>query len=261
MGAPLASNTIKTQTCCVSNRNGFLFYSTTVAAVLTGAKIWMAMTGKNFLEFDYAKSYFSSTTFKALSIGIGKDNSDSYGSHQHEECCKTLMQHMQGHWQHYFVFFDNMSEMILADPSIKDLAFPVTDELLNDTSIQPMYLAEEINWLHGQGLPLSTQPHPAKSWNFNGKPHCRQRWDTDGDRGISYLSTIGNQCGCGSTTFQPSHSYWSYGDENETITNGKYLTAAPNDSSLELDTYPRLHPFSRGLWRGFSVVPVQPLLE
>ncbi|KAL7516579.1 hypothetical protein ACHAWX_001578 [Stephanocyclus meneghinianus] len=226
MGKPLLSNK--------THLRRFLFYTASLAVMFTGAKILTAMTGKNFLETDFAKTYLSSTTLKALNIGIGHDNSDSRGSHPHEECCKTLMEHMQGHWQHYFVFFDNMSEMILADPSIKESAFPLTSNFLNDTSIQAMYLVEEIHWLHGQGLPLSNQPHPAKSWNFNGRPHCRHRWDTDTDRGISYLSTIGNQCGCGSTTFQPSHSYWLYGDDKKTTTVGIHSTET-SESSAKFD--------------------------
>eukprot|EP00804_Cyclotella_cryptica_P021683 CCRYP_018273-RA/>CCRYP_018273-RA protein AED:0.34 eAED:0.34 QI:1694/1/1/1/0/0/2/1/567 len=230
MGGPPSFKKLKAQTCGITNRNGFLFYATISAVALTGANIWMVMTGRNGLQTDPAKSYFSSTVFKALSLVIGYDNSDLRGSQQNEECCKTLIEHIQGHWQHHFVFFDDMSDMVLADPSIKEVALPVTDELLNHTNIQSMYVSEEINWLRGRGLPRSTTS--AKSWEFHGY-HCRYGGDTDEDRGISYLSTIGNQCGCALTTFQPSHSYWLDGGDKEITTVRKYSAAVsePSDNS------------------------------
>jgi hypothetical protein len=79
-----------------------------------------------------------------------------------------------------------------------------------------MYLSKEMNWLHGQNFPA----------NSFSKHSCRNRATDNVDRWISYLSTIGNQCGCGTVSFQPSHSYWLYG----THLNTKYS----NRHSLQL---------------------------
>jgi hypothetical protein len=105
---------------------------------------------------------------------------------------------MSGHWNHYFSSYDNITTVIQNDPSIEQIAFPMTDEMLNDASIRLMHFPEEMDWLQRKGMS-----------NFD----MQCRYDTEAV-GISYLSPIGNQCGCGMSEFQPTFSYWSYEDNN-----------------------------------------------
>jgi hypothetical protein len=122
----------------------------------------------------------------------------------HEQRCELLKQHMSGHWVHYFSSCDNISNTVIQkDPSVEQIAFPMTDEMSNDASIRLMHFSEEMNWLQG------------KKTDFDG---CRMQSTSDKGRGISYLSSIGNQCdGCNMLEFQPTFSYWSSANDE-----GKY---------------------------------------
>ena len=125
--------------------------------------------------------------------------------------CNLLKKHMSGRWKHHLTFYsetDQAHEM----HSMRQTLFPLTENMLNQTSLQSMYLPEEMSWLRGNDLPEAKErTNISHSFSF-GKSNCRHggRPVNDFQRGISYVSHIGNQCGCGTTAFQPSHSYWQY---------------------------------------------------
>ena len=159
------------------------------AAILLVVLVSIDSMGKRHLDF-YTTTILSSETLKSARIG----NADN---------CSLLIEHMRyGRWNHQFAF-SNTTDLIQVDPRLQQDSVSITNESLNELSVHKIYLSEEMNWLHGSNLP----PSPT-GWGF-GKEQCtRNTPHNDVDRGISYLSTMGNQCGCGTEAFQPSHSYW-----------------------------------------------------
>lgn len=171
---------------------------------------------------------YQSTKTKSKNAAADKNTHDKMTS------CGHLMNHMQGNWKHYLAFPNNITELILHDPSIQHDLLPLTNDLLNDATIRRMYLAQEMDWLHGRGLPENPlPPHVAipkdfKIWGF-GKKKCRNTPDNNVERGISYISTLGHQCGCGTTTFQPSHSYWLYESGKNAVDDRHHTTGHGTD--------------------------------
>lgn len=131
-----------------------------------------------------------------------------------QNSCELLKKHISGHWIHYFSYFDNISNVLQLDSSIQQVAHPITNDLLNHASIQSSHLVEELSWLRGPGHSTFGQ------FTDNVGGVCRWKKDNDPGRGISYMSSIGNQCGCGMKQFQPTISSWSY-EDNVTSTNSK----------------------------------------
>ena len=140
--------------------------------------------------------------------------------------CKLLADHVKnGYWNHQFAFQNmTMADYLIQviDPRLQRTAKSLTNETLNELSARSIYLSEEINWLRGSSMPASDA-----EWNFGNKK-CKK---ADVDRGLSYLSSIGNQCGCGNAAFQPSHSYWvhAYHKNSSTISpNHDRLSESPS---------------------------------
>lgn len=145
--------------------------------------------------------------------------------------CNLLNKHMSGHWKHYLTFYSDIlferTHEIRRDPLLQQTIFPITENLLNQTSIQSIYLPEEMSWLRGKDLPEAKEPTNFSHGYSFGDSNCRQgRFSANRDfqRGISYVSHIGNQCGCGTAAFQPSHSYWQYQSKlTNKVKGGNYL--------------------------------------
>lgn len=165
-----------------------------------------------------------------------KNTATDKNTHAIITSCAHLMNHMQGKWKHHLAFPNNITDLILHDPSIQHDILPFTNDMLhNDTTIRRMYLSQEMDWLHGHKLPESplpphiVMPRGFKLWGF-GKQKCRNTPGSNEERGISYLSTLGHQCGCGTTSFQPSHSYWLFNNKersssnNNAVDDGNYHT-------------------------------------
>jgi hypothetical protein len=89
--------------------------------------------------------------------------------------CGTLEKHMNGRWQH------------------EHLSQPISYNY-NTSSYRLDYLPQEIDWLLGK----------SDQWR-NGCSDGNYREDK---RGYMYASSMGNQCGCGASAFEPEISRW-----------------------------------------------------
>jgi len=102
-----------------------------------------------------------------------------YSHHQVQERCEALKMHQNGRWRHYF-FVKNTDSL--------------NDEMRN--RIRNLYSPLELEWLAGN----------SSSWKGqSNKGGCAQYRDT---HGLMFTATLGNQCGCASNAFRPSHSVW-----------------------------------------------------
>lgn len=177
-------------------RAHYFLYSAMLLIILISID---SMGGKHL--GSYTGISLSSDTLKSSGIGAA-DN------------CRLLIEHVRyGHWSHQFAF-SNTTDLIQIDPRLRQDAVALTNESLNALSAHKIYLNEEMHWLQGNNLPPSRT-----GWGF-GKEQCtRNTPHNDFDRGISYLSTMGNQCGCGTEAFQPSHSVWVHDEASTRTTN------------------------------------------
>ena len=173
----------------------------------------------DFMEGRYLRLYAK----MALSSGDYNESVGKISSSHHEENCKLLTEHVKhGRWIHQFVF--PITDLIQIDPRLQKSAMLLTSESLNGLSAQQIYLNEEMKWLHGSKLP----PFPLWSFDLANSDECR---------GMSYLSSIGNQCGCRAAVFQPSHSKWvlnkaniSTANESTSKANSQHSDAAFSES-------------------------------
>ena len=83
------------------------------------------------------------------------------------------------------------------------------------------YYPAEGGWLRGVGRPDSF-----------GRRNCI-RDPGAGEEGIMYLSLLGNQCGCNTDAFEPSHSTWTTGAE-EKAARGRGLSSWSHDGAVRL---------------------------
>jgi hypothetical protein len=101
---------------------------------------------------------------------------------RHSLACGVLEKHMQGHWQHE----------VLSKPFNYDY---------NTSSYRFDYLPQEIDWLLGN----------SDEWRSG----CKDLTYREDKRGYMYASPMGNQCGCGTSTFEPDVSKWVWNRTGE----------------------------------------------
>ena len=181
--------------------NHFRIMPASALLVILVVAIHLSKEGRQLKNYSKMASPSESLSNTSQITSV-EDNDGILSPSFHEDICKLLMEHIKhGHWEHQFAF-SNMTDLIQIDPRLRQNAVPITNESLNKLSDERIYLSQEMNWLHGKSLPPTF-----------GNSQCIWTDDDDG-RGISYLSTNGNQCGCGTAAFQPSHSIWVLNEEN-----------------------------------------------
>jgi hypothetical protein len=124
---------------------------------------------------------YRSHSLKDFASSIQHDAVDDNGNKvgRSEFNCRDIEQHMQGHWQHKSALTEWNSSYEY-----------------NSSSYHFDYLPEEVDWLHG------------KSDDWRGG--CSMGAYQKDKRGYMFASPMGNQCGCGTSTFMPVDSQWMW---------------------------------------------------
>ena len=137
--------------------------------------------------------------------------------------CRALRSHEGGRWVHVSYGGGNNATSSSLNASQANASVP--DAAAMGTLSRDYYPAE-VDWLRGIGRPATYD-----------KWECKRRQIKPD--GLMYLTGLGNQCGCGTGEFEPSHSAWTVagalgGAENATAWGRRRLSQWASDGAFRL---------------------------
>jgi hypothetical protein len=158
------------------------------------------------IAIKYDVSIVIRSSFSLFSSAVSEKTNKYYYSKTRnneggvENNCQSIMLHEEGHWEHQY---SQSLQLLSADDA---------------TTINKTYFPTEIDWML-RGTKNSTS---------EGWIGCQAA----NDDGLTYVSQIGHQCGCGLPDFQPSLSRWISAAGGNTNTNGT-TTTAPSSETID----------------------------